>query len=99
MYTELLYSISVSYSREFICVNLHALISLYLHASVCMLMHISSYIHVYTFTKPRGSSTVLLGDTIHTVKPYFGLGLNSALEDVRYLEEALADSKGTCICV
>ena len=49
----------------------------------------------------RGTSTVLLGDTIHTVKPYFGLGLNSALEDVRYLEEALADSKGVymCICV
>ena len=30
----------------------------------------------------RGASTVLLGDAIHTVKPYFGLGANSALEDV-----------------
>ena len=37
----------------------------------------------------QGSSTVLLGDAIHTVKPYFGLGVNSALEDVIALRTAL----------
>ena len=37
----------------------------------------------------KGSSTVLLGDSIHTVKPYFGLGVNSALEDVSALRTAL----------
>lgn len=37
----------------------------------------------------RGSSTVLLGDAIHTVKPYFGQGVNSAFEDVAVLERAL----------
>ena len=36
-----------------------------------------------------GGSTVLLGDAIHTVKPYFGLGVNSALEDVIALRDAL----------
>jgi len=29
-----------------------------------------------------GKSTLLIGDAVHTVKPYFGLGANSALEDV-----------------
>ena len=37
----------------------------------------------------QGGSTVLLGDAIHTVKPYFGLGANSALEDVIALRTAL----------
>ena len=37
----------------------------------------------------QGGSTVLLGDAIHTVKPYFGLGVNSALEDVLALRAAL----------
>ena len=32
---------------------------------------------------------MLLGDAIHTVKPYFGLGANSALEDVVALRTAL----------
>jgi 2-polyprenyl-6-methoxyphenol hydroxylase-like FAD-dependent oxidoreductase len=36
-------------------------------------------------------SAVLLGDMIHTVKPYFGLGVNSALEDVRVLWEKLQE--------
>ncbi|GAB5361327.1 hypothetical protein AAMO2058_000703800 [Amorphochlora amoebiformis] len=35
------------------------------------------------------NSTVLLGDAIHTVKPYFGLGVNAAFEDVSSLEKAL----------
>ena len=37
----------------------------------------------------RGSSTVLIGDAVHTVKPYFGLGANSALEDVIKLSHSL----------
>lgn len=32
---------------------------------------------------------VLLGDAIHTVKPYFGLGVNSAFEDVFVLRRKL----------
>eukprot|EP00899_Mesostigma_viride_P006046 jgi/Mesvir1/15442/Mv06625-RA.1 len=32
---------------------------------------------------------VLLGDAIHTVKPYYGLGLNSAFEDVSVLATCL----------
>ena len=31
----------------------------------------------------------LLGDSIHTVKPYFGLGVNSAFEDVTILDDCL----------
>lgn len=32
---------------------------------------------------------VLIGDVIHTVKPYFGLGVNSALNDVTVLKQKL----------
>lgn len=35
---------------------------------------------------------VLLGDCAHTVKPYFGLGANCALEDVSVLSDALDES-------
>lgn len=34
-------------------------------------------------------SALLLGDAVHTVKPYFGLGANSAFEDVVVLRDAL----------
>lgn len=37
----------------------------------------------------QGDSIVMLGDAAHTVKPYFGLGANSALEDVVALQDAL----------
>ena len=30
-----------------------------------------------------------MGDAIHTVKPYFGLGVNSAFEDIISLQSAL----------
>jgi len=37
-------------------------------------------------------NTLLLGDCIHSVKPYFGLGLNSALEDVMSLDRCLEET-------
>ncbi|KAJ1485145.1 hypothetical protein T484DRAFT_1893076 [Baffinella frigidus] len=40
------------------------------------------------------NSTVLVGDSIHAVKPYFGLGANSALEDTIVLRRALDASPG-----
>jgi kynurenine 3-monooxygenase len=49
-----------------------------------------TYTLSYIFRSKYGC---LLGDTIHTVKPYFGLGLNSALEDVMSLEKALQKHK------
>ena len=36
----------------------------------------------------------LLGDSIHTVKPYFGLGVNSAFEDVCVLNACLDEAAG-----
>lgn len=50
----------------------------------------------FSFTGPRldhGNCACLLGDAIHTVKPYFGLGANSAFEDVSALNECLEKSK------
>jgi len=48
----------------------------------------------FRYVGPRlhhGGSTVLIGDAIHTVKPYFGLGANTALEDAVMLTQAIAD--------
>jgi len=36
--------------------------------------------------------TAILGDCAHTVKPYFGLGANSALEDVQILGDCIEES-------
>jgi 2-polyprenyl-6-methoxyphenol hydroxylase-like FAD-dependent oxidoreductase len=36
-----------------------------------------------------GPKTALVGDSIHTVKPYFGLGVNSAFEDIGVLRDSL----------
>ena len=36
-----------------------------------------------------GRTVVLLGDSIHSVKPFFGLGANSAFEDISYLNKSL----------
>ena len=44
-----------------------------------------SFLPGFRFVSPRlnqDDRTVILGDCAHTVKPYFGLGANSALEDV-----------------
>jgi len=51
-----------------------------------------SYLPAFRYAGPRlhqGRSCILLGDCAHTVKPYFGLGANSALEDVEELAEFL----------
>jgi 2-polyprenyl-6-methoxyphenol hydroxylase-like FAD-dependent oxidoreductase len=56
-----------------------------------------SYLPGFRYSGPRlhqGSCCVLVGDSAHTVKPYFGLGANSALEDVLVLSDVL-DAKGT----
>lgn len=45
-----------------------------------------SFLPAFRYVGPRlhqGHRTIILGDGAHTVKPYFGLGANSALEDVK----------------
>ena len=51
-----------------------------------------SYLPGFRYVGPRlhqGNRCVLLGDCAHTVKPYFGLGANSALQDVSILADIL----------
>ena len=51
-----------------------------------------SYLPSFRYAGPvlhYGDRCVILGDCAHTVKPYFGLGANSALEDVRILGRLL----------
>jgi len=51
-----------------------------------------SFLPSFRYAGPRlheGEKTVVLGDAAHTVKPYFGLGANSALLDVEVLDECL----------
>ena len=55
----------------------------------------SSNLPAFRYAGPRineGGATVLLGDAIHTVKPYFGLGANTALEDVSVLADSLEET-------
>lgn len=50
----------------------------------------------FRYAGPRlnyGKRTLILGDAAHTVKPYYGLGCNTALEDV----EILSDTLDECI--
>lgn len=45
-----------------------------------------SFLPSFRYAAPRlnqGDRSIILGDSAHTVKPYFGLGANSALEDVQ----------------
>jgi len=52
----------------------------------------SSRLPAFRYVGPslhRGSSTLFIGDAVHTVKPYFGLGANSALEDVIKLSKSI----------
>jgi len=49
----------------------------------------------FRYVGPRlnmGKRTLVLGDAAHTVKPYYGLGANSAMEDVQMLSDALDES-------
>lgn len=43
------------------------------------------------------NNVVLAGDAIHTVKPYFGLGVNSALDDASWLSQCLQKHPVRCI--
>lgn len=50
----------------------------------------------FRYAGPRlnmGRRTVILGDAAHTVKPYYGLGANSAMEDVRMFSDALEEAR------
>jgi kynurenine 3-monooxygenase len=52
----------------------------------------SSFLPGFRYAGPRlnmGKRTLVLGDAAHTVKPYYGLGANSAMEDIRMLSDAL----------
>ncbi|KAL7532979.1 hypothetical protein ACHAXR_004973 [Thalassiosira sp. AJA248-18] len=54
-----------------------------------------SFLPSFRYVAPRlnqGDRTIILGDAIHTVKPYFGLGANSALEDVQILKQSIESS-------
>lgn len=51
-----------------------------------------SYLPAFRYIGPRlneGKKTLIIGDCAHTVKPYFGLGANSALEDVKILGDII----------
>jgi len=51
-----------------------------------------SYLPSFRYVSPRlnqGGNTLILGDCAHTVKPYFGLGANSAFEDVKMLSDVI----------
>jgi kynurenine 3-monooxygenase len=55
----------------------------------------ASALPAFRFAGPRlsiGKRTLILGDAAHTVKPYFGLGANTALEDVQMLSQALDEA-------
>ena len=54
----------------------------------------ASRLPVFRYVGPKlhlGRRTVVLGDAAHTVKPYYGLGCNTALEDVQILSDILDD--------
>jgi kynurenine 3-monooxygenase len=58
-----------------------------------------SYFPGFRYVTPRlrqGDRTLILGDCAHTVKPYFGLGVNSAFEDVKVLGDVLELQQAGC---
>lgn len=51
----------------------------------------------FAFAGPElslGGSACILGDAIHSVKPFFGLGLNSGFEDIVVLDSCLEETEG-----
>ena len=55
----------------------------------------SSTLPAFRYAGPKlnvGKRAIVLGDAAHTVKPYYGLGANTALEDVVVLSTALDDA-------
>jgi kynurenine 3-monooxygenase len=54
-----------------------------------------SYLPAFRYAGPRlnqGDRCLIIGDSAHTVKPYFGLGANSALEDVKFLGDIISST-------
>jgi len=59
-----------------------------------------SFLPSFRFVGPRlnqGDHTLILGDCAHTVKPYFGLGANSALEDVAIFSDCIDDADNNMV--
>lgn len=59
-----------------------------------------SYLPSFRSVGPRlnqGDHTLILGDCAHTVKPYFGLGANSALEDVAIFSDCIDDTNNDMV--
>jgi kynurenine 3-monooxygenase len=55
-----------------------------------------SFLPTFSFLGPRlyhNQRIVMVGDCVKTVKPYFGLGANSALEDVRILGKCIDQAR------
>lgn len=55
-----------------------------------------SFLPRFRYVSPRmhqNYRTVLMGDCAKTVKPYFGMGANSALEDVKLLAQYIDDNR------
>jgi 2-polyprenyl-6-methoxyphenol hydroxylase-like FAD-dependent oxidoreductase len=55
----------------------------------------ASALPAFRYSGPRLNMckrTLVLGDAAHTVKPYYGLGANSAMEDVQMLSDALDET-------
>ncbi len=58
----------------------------------------SSSLPAFRYVSPKlhvGKCTVILGDSAHTVKPYYGLGANSAMEDVVLLANCFKEKEDT----
>lgn len=61
-------------------------------------LFVEPVLHFFRSVERQGRSTgagvCLVGDSAHTVKPFFGLGVNSAFEDVSGLQKAIRESDG-----
>ena len=61
-------------------------------------LFVEPVLHFFRSLERQGRSTAagvcLVGDSAHTVKPFFGSGVNSAFEDVSGLQKAIRESDG-----